>query len=139
MAWLNATPKPDERSKAAKPEFERPQLSRIEQYRRDGLPVFLPPNPAPSIVNHLVEMGITEAGGMGAVPLSWATIDAWQRVTGVTLPAWEARMIRQLSVEYLSETRKAESQFCPAPWQTEPTQRHREAEMAHLKATFGIE
>lgn len=137
MAWLNATPKPDERSKAARPEYERPQISRIEQLKKDKVPILMPPNPAPVITDRLIEIGMTEAAGMGSAPLSWLTIDAWQRVTGVTLPAWEARLLRQLSVEYLTESRKAESQNCPSPWRAQVTQRERDVEQARLEMVLG--
>lgn len=137
MAWLNATPKPDERSKAADPRFERPKISRIERMKRDKIPIAMPPNPAPSIVDRLMEMGLSEAAGMGAAPLSWLSIDAWQRVTGITLPTWEVRLLRKLSIAYLAENRAAESENCPPPWRAEVTQREREVEQARLEMVLG--
>ena len=137
MAWLNATPKPDERSKAADPKFERERVSRIERLKKDKIPILMPPNPAPSIVDRLTEIGMTEAAGMGSAPLSWLTIDAWQRVTGVTIPAWEARLIRHLSIEYLTESRRAESENCPSPWRVQVTQRERDIEQARLEMVLG--
>jgi len=71
---------------------------------------------------------------MGVAPLSWLTIDAWQRVTGVPLPSWEARLIRQLSLEYLSESQKAEDISCPPPWRSEITQAEKQAEDDGLAA-----
>jgi hypothetical protein len=137
MAWLNATPKPDERSKAARPEFERPKISRIEQMKKDRIPVLMPPNPAPALVGRLMEIGLSEAAGTGAAPLSWREIDAWCNRTGVDLPPWEARLIRQLSVEYLAESRRAESVNCPPPWRGEVTRREREVELARLEMVLG--
>ncbi len=137
MAWLNATPKPDERSKQARPEFERTRLSRIEQMKKDKVPILMPPNPAPGTVTRLMEIGLSEAAGMGSAPLSWLTIDAWQRVTSVILAAWEARLIRHLSVEYLAESRRAESENCPPPWRAEVTLREREVEQARLESVLG--
>ena len=137
MAWLNATPKPDERSKAARPEFARPRASRIERLKRDRVPVVMPPNPAPAIINRLMEMGLSEAAGMGLAPLSWREIDAWCNRTGVDLPPWEARLIRQLSVEYLAESRRAESENCPPPWRAEVTEREKEVELARLEMVLG--
>lgn len=137
MAFLNATPKPDERSKAADPKYERALISRIERLKKDKIPIKMPPNPAPGIIARLMEMGVTEAAGMGSAPLSWLTIDAWQRVTGVTLPAWEARLLRDLSVAYLTESRKAESENCPSPWRSEVTQRERDVERARLEMVLG--
>jgi hypothetical protein len=137
MAWLNATPKPDERSKQARPEFQRPRISRFDRLKRDKIPVAMPPNPAPGIVNRLMEIGLSESAGMGAAPLGWATIDAWCNRTGVDLPPWEARLIRHLSVEYLAESRRAESENCPPPWRAEVTQREREVEQARLEMVLG--
>lgn len=137
LAWLNAVPLPPSGSKAADPRFERPKISRKDRMRRDGAPVPMPHNPAPSILKNLMELGLTEAAGMGLAPLSWVTIDAWQRVTGVTIPAWEARLIRHLSAEYLAEGRRAESENCPPPWRTEVTDRERELEQRQLEAVLG--
>ena len=134
LAWLNATPEPPQGSRAADPKYQRPKHSRIDRMKRAKIPVALPRNPAPSIIARLMEMGLTEAAGMGAAPLSWLTIDAWQRVTGVSLPAWEARLIRQLSVEYLAESRRAEVETCPPPWRGEVTQAERAAENDGLDA-----
>lgn len=137
MAWLNATPKPAEGSKAADSKFQRRRRSRIEQLKKDGVPIAMPPNPMPMIVNRLMEIGLSEAAGMGSVPLGWLTIDAWQHVTGVPLQPWEARLIRHLSVEYLAESRRAESENCPAPWRAEITQQERNAEQARLESALG--
>ena len=97
----------------------------------------MPPNPVPSIVNHLLEIGPSEAAGMGIGPVSWQTIDVWQRITGVTLTPWQARLIRQLSQEYVAELRRAESETCPPPWRGKVTQREREVEQATLKQILG--
>ena len=109
-----------------------------EQMKAQKLRIKLPPNPAPIVIDHLNEMGLTEAAGMGAAPLSWQTLFAWQQVTGVLLPAWEARLIRHLSSAYLTESRKAESENCPAPWRGEITQSDRDAEDRLLREALGI-
>ncbi len=97
----------------------------------------MPYNPAPYIINHLVEMGITEAAGMGSTALSWATIAAWQQCTCVTLEPWEVRLIRRLSLAYLAENRLAESENRPPPWHTAPDRRAIETEQARLMAVLG--
>jgi hypothetical protein len=83
MAWLHAVPKPPEGSKRAKLKGQAAEISRLDRLKRDGVKPSMPPNPLPHTILRLVEMGITEAAGMGAAPLSWITIDAWQRTTGV--------------------------------------------------------
>ena len=136
LAWLNAVPKPPPGSNRAKADHQ--PLRRIEQMKAQKLRIKLPPNPAPIVIDHLNEMGLTEAAGMGAAPLSWQTLFAWQQVTGVLLPAWEARLIRHLSSAYLTESRKAESENCPAPWRGEITQSDRDAEDRLLREALGI-
>lgn len=133
MAWLHATPKPDKPPEARPGEVEEPRLSRAEQMKKDGIPLRMPPNPAPHIVDRLIEIGLTEAAGMGAVPLSWREINEWQRAMEIPLAPWEARLIRKLSVEYLAASRRAEKELCRPPWQAEVTQAERDAELRALR------
>jgi hypothetical protein len=105
--------------------------------KRDKIAPDMPRNPAPHIIDRLVEMGLTESAGMGAAPLSWREIMAWQEGTGVRLMPWEARLIRSLSVAYLAESRAAESENCAPPWWAGVTQRQIETEQARLEAVLG--
>jgi len=132
LGWLNAIPKPDEGSKD-----KRPEISRLDAMKKSKIPILMPPNPVPIITDQLIELGLTEAAGMGLAPLSWTTIDAWQRVTGVRLSPGTARLIRHLSAEYVAERRRAESEHCPAPWLAEVSEREREVEQAGLEALLG--
>lgn len=97
----------------------------------------MPPNPAPHITERLIEIGLTEAAGMGVGPISWPTIDAWQRVTGVRLAPWVARLIRRLSTEYVAFSHAAESENCPPPWYDGPTEREVQTEQARLEMLLG--
>ena len=97
----------------------------------------MPPNPAPHLTDRLIEIGLTEAAGMGAAPLSWREIAAWRTETCVPQQPWEARLMRRLSAAYLAESRKAESESCPPPWRTEVTAREREIEEAELRSVLG--
>lgn len=137
MAWLNATPKPPAGSKRANPKYARPELSRSEQMKKDGIPIAMPPNPAPELVNRLIEIGLTDAAGMGSSTLTWLSIYAWSQMTGVALQPWEARLHRHLSNEYLAEFRRAESENCPPPWRAQVTQREREVEQKLLESILG--
>ncbi|MCJ8158352.1 hypothetical protein [Sphingomonas sp. LaA6.9] len=105
--------------------------------KKGGITPPMPPNSAPHIIGRLVEIGLTEAAGMGAAPLSWQSIHAWQTVTGIRLAPWEARLIRALSVEYLAEGRRAETENCPPPWRAEVTERERETEVDRLRVVLG--
>jgi hypothetical protein len=136
LAWLHAVPKPPEGSGRAKANQVN-KLSRFDQMKRDRITPAMPPNPVPHILARLIEIGITQPGGMGPVPLSWSEIANWQRDTGVRLEPWEARLMRQLSISYLGELALAESENRPAPWRTEVTAREREVEEARLRAVLG--
>lgn len=141
MAWLHATPKPAPGSRRAKLAQDAPQRSRIDQMKKDGITPRMPPNPMPHIMDRLVEIGMTEAAGMGVVPLSWREINEWQRATGVDLAPWEARLLRRLSAEYIAEGHRAELETCPPPWRIKLTEKERERqrnrEMAMLKQVLG--
>ncbi len=97
----------------------------------------MPPNPAPHIVDRLLEIGLTEAAGMGAGPMTWLQIDAWSRLTGVALAPWEARLLRRLSSDYLAESRRAEDINWPSPWQAIPSEHDRDAEEQRLRMVLG--
>ncbi|EJL34124.1 hypothetical protein [Novosphingobium sp. AP12] len=137
LAWLNATPKPPEGSKRAQAKDLPRALPRAEQLKKDRIVPQMPPNPAPHILSRLFEIGLTEAAGMGAGPLSWQSIKAWQDVIGVSLSRWEARLLRKLSVEYLAEGHRAESENCPPPWRAEVSAREMEVELARLQLVLG--
>lgn len=137
MAWLHATPKPPEGSKRAKSEAQQPKLSRLDQMKKDGITAQMPPNPLPHILTRFIEMGITESNGMGPSPLSWATIEGWQRITAVDLAPWEARLLRQMSLAYIAEGRKAEAENCPPPWRAEVTPRELDIAEAKLRMVLG--
>lgn len=97
----------------------------------------LPPNSAPHIIERLIEIGLTEAAGMGVAPISWQSINAWRQLTGVDLPPWEARLLRALSVAYVAEGRAAEAETCPPPWVASATGSVIEAELRVLDAVLG--
>jgi len=137
MAWLHAAPKPPEGTRRAKAAAPAKALTRLERMKKDGIAPKMPSNPAPHIVARLIEIGITETTGMGPAPLSWREIDAWQRHTGVPLPPREARLLRQLSLSYIAESRRAEDETCPPPWRAEVTQRELDVAEEKLRLVLG--
>ncbi|MBG6222802.1 MULTISPECIES: hypothetical protein [unclassified Janthinobacterium] len=68
------------------------------------------------LLGYLYEFGPAMAGGMGAVPVTFAEMAAWQLATGVDLEPWEARLLRRLSADYVAESHKASKTDCPPPW-----------------------
>lgn len=132
-------PKPAEGTKRSKmaEAAKAATLSRMADLKAKKIPVQMPPSPAYHLVEYFIEMGMSEAAGMGMVPLSWREINAWCDRTRVDLAPWEARLIRRLSTEYLAESRRAESENCPPPWRAEVTQRELDVEQARLEMLLG--
>ncbi|MEG8040503.1 hypothetical protein QP166_14550 [Sphingomonas sp. LR60] len=137
MAWLNATPKPPTGSRRADPERQVSRLTRIDQLKRDKLPIPMPPNPAPHITGWLIAMGIVQPTGMGIAALGWAEIAGWQQSMCIRLSPWEANLLRTLSSAYVAESRRAESELCSAPHQVAVTQREIDVEVARLEQLLG--
>ncbi len=69
------------------------------------------------LVEYLWEIGPTVPAGMGAAPIAHSEIAAWQANTGIPLDAWEARLLRDLSLAYLAESNRATDHGAPPPWQ----------------------
>lgn len=76
----------------------------------------MPPTTAAHLVNYLFEIGPTVAVGMGEAPITHVDISAWMANTGIALEPWEARLLRRLSIEYLSASHQARKPDAPAPW-----------------------
>ena len=111
-AWLGAVPEaaPGARADAAK-------LSRRERIERDGGEIEMPPcDEGEYLIAYLYELGPTVAADMGAGPVTFAEMAAWQAARGFELEPWEARLLRRLSVDYLAESHRATERNCPPPW-----------------------
>lgn len=111
-AWLGAVPEaaPGARADAAK-------LSRRERMEHDGGEIEMPPfDDGEYLIGYLYELGPTVAAGMGAGPVTFAEMAAWQAARGFELEPWEARLLRRLSVDYLAESHRATERNCPPPW-----------------------
>lgn len=137
MAWLNAVPRPPEGSRRAKDNRPANTLTRLQRLKKQGVTPKRPPCSLPHIIDRLTEIGLTESNGMGVSPLSWREIEAWQVVTQMALPPWEARLIRRLSLEYIAESQRAESENCPSPWRTAVTKTERSADEDNLRRVLG--
>jgi len=69
------------------------------------------------IVNYLFDAGPTSAAGQHGAALTWADLQAWQAGAGINLPPWQLRLLRRLSVEYLSESMTADAWDAPPSWE----------------------
>jgi hypothetical protein len=90
--------------------------TRLQRMTADGIVPEMPPIRAPWIIDTLMDIGASEPGAMGPVPLSWGTIAHWQACMGVDLAPWLCRLLRRLSVEFVAESQNAREHDCPAPW-----------------------
>jgi len=68
------------------------------------------------LANYLIDVGPAASGGMGATPITHLEIRAWQENTGICLTPWEARTLRHLSREYVSEIVAGADATRPAPY-----------------------
>jgi hypothetical protein len=50
-----------------------------------------------------VELSQRRTRGMSATPLTWLEFDGWQRLTGITLTAFELDCLKGLDAEYLAQ------------------------------------
>jgi hypothetical protein len=108
VAWLHAAPE-DAAGKR--------QKTRVQVVIDSGVTPSYPTITACDyLIGYLYEAGPIMSGGMGDSPLSHSEIRAWQDNTGTVLTAWEARLLRRLSREYLHSSQQAEKPNCPAPW-----------------------
>ncbi len=81
----------------------------------DDLSPDFPAIRTPWVIDWLMEVGPTDPGAMGSVPISWTSIDHWQHCMGLELPPWLARLLRRLSVDFVAETVRAREPDCPRP------------------------
>lgn len=65
------------------------------------------------LIGYLYEIG----PALGDGPITQQEIGWWQRNTGIRLTSWQARTLRRLSQDYLSERRKGEKRGAQPPWQ----------------------
>lgn len=137
MAWLHAAPKIPQDAGSPKPTQQVEPLSRFDQMKKEGIAPSMPPNPMPHLINWLIEIGIMESTGAGPAPLSWREIRAWQDGVRVRLAPWEARLLRQLSIAYIAQSREAEQPNCPPPWLGTVTQQEREFDERQLDMVLG--
>lgn len=89
------------------------------------------------LVGYLFDVGPVTATGMGAAPVTYAELNAWQQATGIELCAWEASTLRLLSLAYLAATQAAEDPACKPPF-ADPAavQQLRTAELEQKLDTF---
>ncbi len=76
----------------------------------------LPPVAHRHLIGWWLEIGPTAPGGMGDAPLPIAQIRNDMEALGVDLAPWEARAIRRMSREFLSQQHEARKPHCLPPY-----------------------
>lgn len=114
-AWLQAIPDTKDSSGIAED-----KKSRREQYKEidenHNLLQLPEIGSCEYLVKILFDIGPCLNLGMGLCALSWTDISSWQECTGVELDAWQANLIRRLSIEYAQEYSAASDPNRPAPY-----------------------
>lgn len=88
--------------------------------KKHGVPLAMPECGAAHLLVYLFEIGPVLQGGMGDAPITHTELQAWMENTGIELTAWEARIVKRLSLEYLSEQQRATAPDAPCPWPDAP-------------------
>lgn len=84
--------------------------------KKHGVPLAMPECGAAHLLVYLFEIGPS----LGDAPLTHSELQAWMDNTGIELTAWEARVVKRLSCEYLSEQQRATAPETPCPWADAP-------------------
>lgn len=92
-------------------------MTRRERLIADDSPIAFPPlDSCEYLLGYLYEVGPIMQGGMGPTSLTHEEIAHWQRNIGLSLQPWEARFLKMLSCEYLSQSQISNDINCPAPF-----------------------
>jgi len=97
-------------------------VSRAKQYEDAGRPVpYVPVQACGYFLEALIEAGPTKSDGMGnRVPLDWLDIKAFADMTGAVTEAWEASILRRMSIAFANGLHEGKSAFSIAPVDREP-------------------
>lgn len=138
MAWLNTAPAIEQKKSIGKGAVRTP--TRLEKLRADKKePDYQPDMPEASalhLLGYLWDVGPSMQGGMGPAPLTYSELVAWQQSSGIELTPWEAKTLRRLSGEYVSECSRAEKPDCPSPLAVEMTDEDRETVSKKVQGAF---
>jgi hypothetical protein len=113
----------------------------MQRLQADGVTAPLPPLPVAGahLVAHLFEVGPTGSTGMGAGPVQWTELQAWQEQIGVALHPWEARTLRRLSMDYAAEAHRASSPTAAPPWAQRTTEEQRRSVADRIRKQMAAE
>lgn len=137
-AWLNTAPTPKKAAlSSAKANTSKPP-TRMESLQAKGLTPDIPdPGLASYLAGYLFEVGPVAHGGMGAAPISFTELQAWQQATGVDLTPWECKALRRLSFDHIAAGQDAQDEDSPAPYAAPITEDRRSHVADAVRNIFG--
>lgn len=94
---------------------EKQEESRLEMLIEQGAEILWPEVTAKYLIQYLMDIGPCNNNGMGLIPVSWQEIQAWQQQNGVTLNAWELKIIKMASSAYANQANISDKPDCPPP------------------------
>lgn len=103
--------------------------SRLAEQKARGVTPEMPPvsHAAAPLLGWWLDVGPTQPGGMGDVPLAYGEIAAWSRTTATPLEPWQAQLLRHLSREFLDARAKGADPMALPPWQVVAEEQKRAA------------
>ena len=108
LAWLHTPAKDQAKSRIDHLENEEAILERLPNVE-----------PFDYMVGLFSDIGMAINTGNGLTPLSWREIEAFTHGTGISLTAWEAKTIRNMSAQYASGVIRYTNQNVQAPYRSE--------------------
>lgn len=124
VAWLNATLEPpkSEKPKAKRAHEQQPPITRKQKLAADGVePVYPPLWDEAYLLDILFDAGPVQPGAMGAEPIGYVEINAWQSAHCVQLTPWECGVLRRLSIAYCDSLHASTNPAAAAPGSVEET------------------
>lgn len=115
-AWLGA--EPDDKGLASKG-AKKSRLAKMRQERGDDdyYPE-MPPCESRYLLGYLMfDLGPSFAAGSMGPGQPELELAAWQSNTGIVLSPWESRVLKRLSLEYVTYLHEYAKPDCPPPWQ----------------------
>ena len=88
------------------------------------------------LIDYLFEVGPVQSNGMGAMPVSFEELCAWQTLCHHSLDPWEVLTLRSMSAAYAQEAQTADQPNAPPPWLEVPTAESRAAIAAHVRSVL---
>ena len=98
-------------------------ITRAKQYQDAGRPVpFVQVHACAYLLEALIEAGPVKSDGMGnRVALDWTDLKAYADMTGAVTEAWEASMLRRMSMAFANGLQEGKGAFSIAPVDRGPT------------------